>query len=213
MCDDFEVEATKAEMLRVGGKTEVYSVPEATAADLTAAAAAQTQAADAVDEAVSYASRTVDSVVDTAKSGVSGVVDTGTAAVAGLAAAVGLNAVDSDKLAAAGVDKASTLLKTASTPQGRAALASETGLDVAEIYTSVKKVDLMRVKGVGQKYASLLVASGVDSVPELGTRNAANLTAKMTEVNGAGTYVDNLPSEAEVSDWVAQAKTMEKMVF
>lgn len=41
MCDDFEIEATKAEMLRLGGTVEMFRLPPASAAELTAAAAAQ----------------------------------------------------------------------------------------------------------------------------------------------------------------------------
>ncbi len=219
MCDDFEYEPTKAEMLRLGGKVEMYDVPEMTAAELSAAAAAQAEASDsldaiddAVDSAVTRTAEIVDDTADAVKSGASAVAATGAAAAAGLAAAVGLDSVDSDKLSAAGVGKASSLLKTASTAQGRAALAAETGVDEAVIYASVKKVDLMRVKGVGHVYASLLLASGVDSVPELSMRNPGNLVAKMTEVNAAQGITDNVPSESEVTDWVAQAKTMKKIV-
>jgi uncharacterized membrane protein/predicted flap endonuclease-1-like 5' DNA nuclease len=230
MCDDFEMEATKAEMIRLGGKIEMYDLPETTATELAEAAEAQSTAANAVDEVVSRAGGVYDSAagavssaaesvadagsaaVDAVSSGASRAVDAGAAAVAGLAGAIGLSSDQSDKLASVGVDKASTLLKQASTAKGRAALAAETGMDEAEIYTSVKKVDLMRVKGVGHKYAGLLVMSGIDSVAELAQRNAANLTAKMTEVNADAGAVDNLPSESDVQSWIDQAKTLPKMI-
>ena len=41
----------------------------------------------------------------------------------------------------------------------------------------------MRTSGGGPQYAELLEAAGVDTVRELAQRNAANLTAKLTEVN------------------------------
>lgn len=212
MCDDFEIEATKAEMLRLGGKVEMYKLPQTTADELAAAAAAQSEAADAVDDVVSRASSAVDDAAGAVKSAADSAVDTGAAAVAGLAAAIGLSSGDSDKLSAAGVDKASSLLKQASTPAGRRALAAETGMDEAMIYASVKKVDLMRVKGVGHKYAALLLASGIDSTAELAQRNPANLLATMTEVNSAENIVDMLPSEDEVSGWVTQAKSLKKVI-
>lgn len=205
MCDDFEAEATKAEMARLGGTATVYSVPAATAAELRAAAEAQTAAVAAVDSAV-------DATVGAVKSGTATVAATGTAAVAGLAAAIGLDVADSDNLSKAGVDKASSLLKSASTPTGRANLAKETGVDEAVIYTSVKKVDLMRVKGVGQKYAALLVAAGIDSVPELGTRNPANLLSAMSATNAKSALVENLPTVEEVTNWVTQAKSLKKII-
>ncbi len=70
--------------------------------------------------------------------------------------------------------------------------------------------DLFRIKGVGEEYADLLEAAGVDTVPELGQRNAVSLLAKMTEVNEAKKLVRALPTEEKVSDWVEQAKQLPK---
>lgn len=41
----------------------------------------------------------------------------------------------------------------------------------------------MRIRGVGEEYSELLEAAGVDTVKELKHRNAANLAARMKEVN------------------------------
>ena len=81
------------------------------------------------------------------------------------------------------------------------------------ILKSAKKLDLMRVKGVGVKYATLLLAAGVDTVPELATRNAANLAAKCAEVNKAEQIVVDAPTEAVVADWVSQAKELPRMLY
>ena len=51
MCDDDEVEATLAEMIRHGGQAKIYRMPDLTAAALTEAAEAQKQAVAAIDEA------------------------------------------------------------------------------------------------------------------------------------------------------------------
>ena len=61
------------------------------------------------------------------------------------------------------------------------------------------RADLARVKGIGEEYADLLEVAGVDTVPELAQRNAANLTAKMAECNEAGAkkLVQALPSEKD----------------
>lgn len=72
--------------------------------------------------------------------------------------------------------------------------------------------DLMRIKGVGSEYADLLEAAGVDTVPELGQRNAANLAAKLAEINDAKNLVRRVPTAAEVEDWVAEAKTLPRAV-
>lgn len=209
MADDFEVEATKAKMVDLGGRAFSYSVPAETAAVVIETASVQAQAAAAVDTALDA---TADAV-DTAKKAVTvDLPNAAAVAVAGLVAGIDINDADAAKLQAAGVERASALYKTAATPQGRLELSDQSGLSVDEILVMEKKLDLMRVKGVGPKYATLLVASGVDSVPELATRNPANLLAKMTEVNAAEHIVDNLPSETEVTAWVAQAKTLPKVI-
>jgi predicted flap endonuclease-1-like 5' DNA nuclease len=70
----------------------------------------------------------------------------------------------------------------------------------------------MRIKGVGSEYADLLEAAGVDSVPELAQRNAANLAATLGNVNEAKNLVRRVPNEADVTTWVAEAKTLPKAV-
>jgi len=42
----------------------------------------------------------------------------------------------------------------------------------------VNHADLCRIDGVGSEYADLLEAAGVDTVPELAQRNAANRTPR-----------------------------------
>jgi len=54
----------------------------------------------------------------------------------------------------------------------------------------------------------------VDTVKELRNRNAANLTAKMVEVNDAAikktkkSIVRRVPAQSMVERWVAHAKTL-----
>jgi len=76
----------------------------------------------------------------------------------------------------------------------------------------VNHADLYRLKGVGSEYADLLEAAGVDSCPELARRNAANLAAKLVEVNDAKSLVRRVPTEAMVAAWIEQAKGLPKVV-
>ena len=62
------------------------------------------------------------------------------------------------------------------------------------------------------KYADLLEAAGVDSPTELAQRVPANLQAKMETVNTQKKLVRSVPSVAQVERWVAEAKTMPKLV-
>jgi len=116
------------------------------------------------------------------------------------------------KLVAAGVTTTGALLTAGAAKAGRQKLASDTGITEALILEWVNHVDLMRVKGVGSEYSDLLEAAGVDSVPELAQRNAANLTQAMADVNAAKKLVRQLPSEKAVAGWVAQAKGLERVV-
>ena len=116
------------------------------------------------------------------------------------------------KLEEAGVPNQSQLLEQGCDRKGRKALAEKTGLDEKRILKWVNRADLARVKGIGSEYADLLEEAGVDTVPELAQRNAANLHAKMEEVNGAKKLVRQMPSEKQVTDWVEQAKVLPRVV-
>jgi predicted flap endonuclease-1-like 5' DNA nuclease len=66
----------------------------------------------------------------------------------------------------------------------------------------------MRIKGVGQEYAELLHAAGVDTVNELRYRNPANLAKKMAEANAERKLVRVLPSELMIQRWIEHAKKL-----
>ena len=116
------------------------------------------------------------------------------------------------KLAAAGVGSAEALLKEGATPKGRKGLAEKAGIADTLILEWVNHVDLFRIKGVASEYADLLEEAGVDTVPELAQRSAPNLFKKMVEVNEAKNLVRKLPTEAQVADWIAQAKKLPRTI-
>lgn len=116
------------------------------------------------------------------------------------------------KLEEAGIKTDDALLKAGASKNGREEIAEKSGISEKQILEWVNRADLARIKGVGSEYADLLEASGVDSVPELAQRNAANLHAKMTEVNEAKSLVRRVPTENEVEDWVEQAKGLDRVV-
>lgn len=124
----------------------------------------------------------------------------------------GIGPAYGEKLEAAGVKTDSALLEQGASKKGRQEIAEKTGISETHILNWVNRADLARIKGIGSEYADLLEASGVDSVPELGQRNAANLHAKMTEVNAEKSLVRSLPSESMVEGWVEQAKGLDRVV-
>lgn len=116
--------------------------------------------------------------------------------------------VSAEKLRECGCGSQEALLKMCETPAGRKKLAADSGLGDKKILNWANRADLARVKGIGEEYADLLECSGVDTVPELAQRNAANLHAKMAEINEAKNLVRKLPAESQVEKWVAEAKEL-----
>lgn len=124
----------------------------------------------------------------------------------------GIGPVYAEKLGGAGIKTTEGLLEAGATKKGRKDLADATGIDEKKILRWVNMADLFRVKGVGEQYSDLLEAAGVDTVKELATRRADNLTAKMAEVNEGKNLVRQLPSEATVQGWIDSAKGLEPAV-
>lgn len=124
----------------------------------------------------------------------------------------GIGPAYAEKLREAGVKTEEALLEHGASKKGRETLAESTGISEKLILGWVNRADLSRIKGIGSEYADLLEAAGVDTVPDLATRNAANLTAKMAEVNEAKNLVRALPTEAKVIDWIEQAKGLDRVV-
>jgi predicted flap endonuclease-1-like 5' DNA nuclease len=120
----------------------------------------------------------------------------------------GIGPTYAEKLTAAGCITQEQLLNDCGQPAGRKALAEKSGISDKLILKWANRADLARVKGVGSEYADLLECAGVDTVPELAQRNAANLHAKMAEVNEEKKLVRAMPSESQVEGWVAQAKEL-----
>jgi mevalonate pyrophosphate decarboxylase len=124
----------------------------------------------------------------------------------------GIGSVYAQKLVKAGISTTGKLLKKGATAKGRQEIESMTGIGHSLVLEWVNHVDLWRIKGVAEEYSDLLEEAGVDTVPELAQRNAANLHAKLVEVNDAKKLVRQLPSEKQVADWVSQAKKLPRVV-
>lgn len=125
----------------------------------------------------------------------------------------GIGPAYSAKLSAAGVSTTEQLLERGAKPSGRQALADATGISPTLILEWVNHADLWRIKGVGSEYSDLLEAAGVDSPAELAQRNAANLAITFQELDAARpNWIRRIPSEETVSGWIAEAKTLPRIV-
>lgn len=124
----------------------------------------------------------------------------------------GIGKVYAEKLASAGVSDQDKLLNHGSTAKGRKELSAKTGVSEKMLLEWCNRADLARVKGIGEEYADLLEHAGVDTVPELAQRNAANLHEKMQELNTQKKLVRQLPSLNKVEDWIKQAKELPRVI-
>lgn len=124
----------------------------------------------------------------------------------------GIGPVMGEKLRAVGVNNTDKLLEATKTKRQRQDLAAATDISEKLILRFANMADLFRITGVGQEFAELLEAAGVDTVPELAQRRPDNLTAKMEEVNETKKLTRRTPSITEVEKWVAEAKELPRVL-
>lgn len=129
-----------------------------------------------------------------------------------LLAVEGIGEIYSGKLQAAGIRSLEALLEAGKTPEGRKELAERSGISYKSILEWVNRADLFRIKGVAEEYSDLLEVAGVDTVVELAKRRADNLFEKMKAVNAEKKLVRRLPTQAQVANWVEQAKNLERII-
>jgi predicted flap endonuclease-1-like 5' DNA nuclease len=114
-----------------------------------------------------------------------------------------------EKLRSSGIRTTGRLLDAAKSPKDRKHLAERTGIDGKRILSWANLADRMRIKGVGEDYAGLLQAAGVDTVKELKYRNPAKLARAMAEANAKRKLVRVLPSGRAVERWIDHAKRLQ----
>ncbi len=124
----------------------------------------------------------------------------------------GIGKVSADKLNTAGIVTTDDLLKEGATPAGRQALADKTGISLKLVAKWVSQADLFRVKGVGEEYAELILAAGVESVQALAQQDAAALHAKIVAINKEKDLVRQVPGASQVAGWVEAAKTLPALI-
>jgi len=120
----------------------------------------------------------------------------------------GIGPVYAEKLNGVGIADTDTLLERCGTAKGRSETAEQADIEGKLLLKWVNMADLFRISGIGPQFAELLEASGVDTVKELGTRNAANLAQKLAEVNEQKRLTRSVPSAAVVEKWVKEAETL-----
>ena len=116
------------------------------------------------------------------------------------------------KLREVGINSTDKLLDATKTRKQRKELSESTGISEKLVLKFANMADLFRINGIGEEFSELLEAAGVDTVVELATRNAENLTQKMEEVNVLKKLTRRTPALKEVEKWIAEAKTLPRML-
>ena len=120
----------------------------------------------------------------------------------------GIGPLMAAKLKTLGIRTTDKLLEAAKTAKGRKILAAKLDVDEQTVLRWANLADRMRIKGIGEPYAALLQAVGVDTVKELKYRNVSNLAKAMADANRKKKLVRLLPSEKRIERWIAQAKQL-----
>ncbi len=112
----------------------------------------------------------------------------------------------------AGIRSAEALLRVGSIPEGRKYLEERTGISRDLILKWVNLADLLRIKGVGEEYCTLLEEAGVSTLEELQQCDPEDLYRRMIEANLAKRVVRRLPTLAMVTRWIEQAQELAPII-
>lgn len=127
----------------------------------------------------------------------------------------GIGEVYVKKLNDLGLKNTDQFLKASAKRKDRQKLAETTGISEKLLLRWANHIDLMRVKGIGPKQSTWLEAVGVDSIPELKLRVAANLHQRLELANNidpSRKFVHRMVSVAEVQKWIDSAKNTDPLV-
>jgi uncharacterized membrane protein len=200
MADAHELKPTMAELVRLGGEVENYTVPEETMDQVERSAEVARVAGDAADD--------IDDREIIAEEDMPAIVGLG----GRLGTVEGIGPARNAALAAIGLRTKQELLQRGATPEGRAEIAAQSEISEKLIAGWVSAIDLSRVKGIGAQYGELLQAAGVNTVGDLAQQEAASLHEQMRAVNTTRNLVGSVPSAAQVAVWIDLAKGLPQVV-
>ena len=124
----------------------------------------------------------------------------------------GIGPAYSEKLSAIDIETIDQYLLAAADRIGRKNLADNTGISSKLILEWANRADLMRVSGIGEEFSDLLAQAGVDTVNELKFRNPEHLYNSLLEINEEKSLVRRVPSQDDVTAWVASAQQLPVML-
>ncbi|MBE9127396.1 MULTISPECIES: DUF4332 domain-containing protein [unclassified Coleofasciculus] len=121
----------------------------------------------------------------------------------------GLSEDDCTKLQEQGITTTGKLLKTASNPQSKQALANQLQIKSQYVNKWVALADLARIPGIGCQYCGLLLHAGICSVPQLAQTPVHKLHQQILRLQVATMQRrDFCPQLEEVATWIKQAREL-----
>lgn len=129
-----------------------------------------------------------------------------------IADVVAIGPAHAERLGAAGVATTLDLLEQARTRAARRRLAISTGVREALLLRWANHVDLMTIDGIGQDYAALLEAAGVNCAEELARRDPQRLSETMADLIASRVTSRHVPEPGEIASWIAQAQRQQARV-
>ena len=115
-------------------------------------------------------------------------------------------------LAKAGVTTTAQLLKATAKRSARKAFAKKTGLALKRLAELARQCDLLRVKGLGPSGVRLLQAAKLPDVAALKGASAKALHAKLETLKATLNLPHVVPTSAELSSWITQAKALPRIL-
>lgn len=120
-----------------------------------------------------------------------------------------LNGIDQSlvsRLQAAGVQTTGDMLNAWLDPVLRAKVTASAGLDEEQLERMASMARMARTKGVGPKYADILVSAGVIGSKSLSQHTPEGLVKHLARVSAARKSTGPLPTLREVEGWFATLK-------
>lgn len=111
-------------------------------------------------------------------------------------------------LYAAGVRTSLRLIACAQNAPCRKSLSEKAAMSEEKLMTLANRLDMLRVKGIGEDYCVLLVDVGINSRKELGAAEPLPLWRKLKQANDKVQKVRQMPNVQRVMRWVEEAKTL-----
>lgn len=110
------------------------------------------------------------------------------------------------------IDTTEALLAHTASLKARRALSKATGLSYARLTELATQCDLLRVRGIGPSVVRLLQAAGTRHAAALRQASPDGLAVKIKAANAVHRIMEVLPDVASLSDWIAQARELPKVL-